>query len=711
MNKNRPYIAEPNTRQFPSNIDPHYMTALKALLYGIAIVLYLLPLSSTIGVLFAICMAIFASFLAPVAHRARLRLSVVLIMGTTVLILAMFFGPRLCNIDWIPQVMGVQGSLFFSDTVTFGFAAFSTVFVLRMLSLHIRAFSILEVIFIAGSAVTTFAAHRNRMFSRPRFLSDWAWSLGIDPLMVLLVIGTIAALLATILFLRKQTLIKLVTTLALLVLLSFLFLLLGKDKIAPHDATDPLGLTGKNTPGKHDSPFKDNYENPSVPQPVAVAILRNDHVPRDGMLYFRQRTLSKYDGHHLAPSQKWDRDVIIELPAAHTKISEPAQNHLHHSKLSTTMYLLVDHPQPPALTHATRITPVQNPNPTQFVAAYDVESQILSVSPRRLLGRHSVPDIWPHEKQVHYTAIPDDPRYKALSDLIVREMDPRFYHDDLAKTYAIKRFLEKEGFYTRRTTHSSQSDPTASFLFGSLHGYCVHFAHAAVFLFRSQGIASRVALGYAVQTNKRSGGSSILIMADRAHAWPEIYLENVGWITFDIYPEHTDLPPMLPVDYDLEKLLGELARSDPTAGVSPDGKPLLIPWVTICRSAMLTFMFLLVLAFAIKAYRSFAPLFRGKKAYCRLAYVSVLDRLSEVGAQRRRGETREQHAKRIAHLSPGFAELTEAHLGHALGSETPVARYHFCRIIREVRRDLRENIHPFKRFLAFFNPISWFWTR
>ena len=46
---------------------------------------------------------------------------------------------------------------------------------------------------------------------------------------------------------------------------------------------------------------------------------------------------------------------------------------------------------------------------------------------------------------------------------------------------------------------------------------------------------------------------------------------------FDIYPEQTDEQPAAPVDYDLEKMLGELARKDPTAGVNPGCKALSNP--------------------------------------------------------------------------------------------------------------------------------------
>ena len=375
------------------------------------------------------------------------------------------------------------------------------------------------------------------------------------------------------------------------------------------------------------------------------------------------------------------------------------------------MYLLVDHPQPPALTHATRISLVENPNPRQFVAAYEVESRVLSVPQLRLLGRGSVPKNWSREQATHYTQVPDDPRYRSVADQIVRELDPRFTDDDLAKAFAIKRYLEQKGFYTRRTTHASQQDPTASFLFGDLRGYCVHFAHAAVYLMRTQGIAARVALGYAVQVNKRSGGSSILIMSDRAHAWPEIHIAGVGWVTFDIYPERTDMQPPDPVDYDLEKMLGELARNDPTAGVSAERKSLVVPWETIAWVAFAMLCFVLVSGWTVKWARRLAPSFAGDASYPRLAYVATLDRLTELGHGRQRGETRERHATRIQPLAPHLPELTRAHLGRALGSRQAESATTFRALVRDVQRELAQNTPLFRRIVGWANPLGWLWTR
>ena len=213
-----------------------------------------------------------------------------------------------------------------------------------------------------------------------------------------------------------------------------------------------------------------------------------------------------------------------------------------HAHVPTSMFLMVSHPQPIGLGQATQYTPLDNPDPRRFVAAYGVDSLVPIAEPGRLLGRLAVPMTWTEDEKKHYLEIPDDPRYAALAQQITRELDPRYMNDPVMTAYAIKRFLEVEGFYSLAQKELVGTDPVAKFLFGEMKGYCVHFAHAAVFLFRSQGIPARVALGYAVQTRQRGGGSAILIAGNMAHAWPEIYIDGVGWMTFDVYPERSDEP-------------------------------------------------------------------------------------------------------------------------------------------------------------------------
>ena len=167
----------------------------------------------------------------------------------------------------------------------------------------------------------------------------------------------------------------------------------------------------------------------------------------------------------------------------------------------------------------------------------------------------------------------------------------------------------------------------------------------------------------------RGSGSAVIIMGDRAHAWPEIHVAGVGWITFDIYPQQSDEPPPQVVAQSLESLLGEIARDDPTGGrANPNQSAFAIPWATIGSWMAILLGFILGLAYLVKLSRWSLPLLRPGSH--RLAFVAVLDGMSNVGQERRFGETRESHADRVRWLCPSFEELTRAHLRLTL--DTPV---------------------------------------
>ncbi len=348
------------------------------------------------------------------------------------------------------------------------------------------------------------------------------------------------------------------------------------------------------------------------PTPVALAVFYDEYDPGDGVFHFRQTVLSEFDGNHLVASTM-DDDVISSLPTSTELLAVPLQAPEMHTKIATSMFLLKPHSQPPQLAMGQRVFPIQNPDPKLFVSAYGVDSVGLTLDPIRMIGRHSIPSDWSQEKVDHYLKIPDDPRYRALSDIIVRNIDPRFVGDDVVKALYIKSWLEKEGYYTLKNRHLDDKDPVASFLFGSLRGYCVHFAHSAVYLMRSQGIAARVAIGYAVDDKLTGTNSAVLILGDMAHAWPEIYVDGVGWITLDIFPENGDEPPHPFIDESLESLFGELARNDKSGGKSAEARDtsIEIPW----RTVWLSLLGLLIAAFLALYVRKFVILIRARQCH------------------------------------------------------------------------------------------------
>ncbi len=579
--------------------DPLAILVVKWLLYMSAVWLYLRTLATPTAIYTSIGLLTGALALAWCAQRYQWRLWVGLAIGGITLGAASWAGQW-----WLDSGAGSDAhtTLLLADSTYFGLMTFGSVVLLRTISARWRVGSVLEVAFIVGAVMYTFIDHRNRKLTEPRFLSDWALSQGMDPTKdILMPLGVAVAVVSVLMMLRAQRVMKVLLTFAVLVPLSWAaYKLWDIDPPKPDIDTNGLGLTsdeankdkssdgsgggggGGGGSGNNKNPFDGPSSPPKVIVPVAVAVLHDDFKPLNDLFYFRQQALSRYNGHHLVAviDGAQDQDVITDFPTSESIKAAPAQAPEFHVQVPTSMFLLNDHPQPVALTNSVEIEPLENPNPDHFVAAYKVTSLALSMDYSRLIGRKSIPAAWDEATRKHYLEIPDDPRYAALSDIIVRDLDPRFADDDVMRAFVIKRYLEQEGFYTRKERHADDVDPAASFLFGSMRGYCVHFAHAAVYLFRSQGIAARVALGYAVDAQTRRGGSAVMINNDRAHAWPEIHVEGVGWVTFDIYPERSDEPPGQMVDQSLESVFGELARKDKTGGkaADPNAEPFRMPW-------------------------------------------------------------------------------------------------------------------------------------
>lgn len=71
------------------------------------------------------------------------------------------------------------------------------------------------------------------------------------------------------------------------------------------------------------------------------------------------------------------------------------------------------------------------------------------------------------------------------------------------------------------------------FLLNSKKGYCMHFATAFVLMANEIGIPCRYVQGYIV---KRDISGNMIVKQNNAHAWPEAYFDNVGWVAFEPTP-------------------------------------------------------------------------------------------------------------------------------------------------------------------------------
>ncbi|MFL0562635.1 transglutaminaseTgpA domain-containing protein [Kocuria rhizophila] len=77
-------------------------------------------------------------------------------------------------------------------------------------------------------------------------------------------------------------------------------------------------------------------------------------------------------------------------------------------------------------------------------------------------------------------------------------------------------------------------------------GYSGHFAPAMALMAREVGIPARVAVGYLPTAATAEDGASFAVGTGDAHAWPELYFENVGWVRFEPTPGVPSTPVWAP---------------------------------------------------------------------------------------------------------------------------------------------------------------------
>jgi len=719
----------------------------RALILGLAAALLTRPLSVGIGQAAAFLGMSLGMLAAEWLQRAPVRLgAVVSVCAGTALV-----GAALSR---LPVYFELPG-LLFGPVLAYElgecllwfwlFAPFA--FAMRFAAIRRPLLALLELLVAAAAFATHFAAHREGMVHRPLAIGDWAWSRGIDPAMILLLLGGGAALLLAALLVSEKHRIRLLLHFATLLVIAIGLFLSVRVFGLPVPDTSGLGLTGdpnqqqaqeqggspgdpregrngrgkprdgdkpSNGPRDNEMEFRDDYDSKSKSAPVAVVILHDDYSPPSGVYYFRQSAQSQYNGNKLVKSTRddVDKDIVRFFPTAPTAVEGLPPLASPRRDLRMTVGLIVDHVNPFAHDAPVIVQPVPNPNPLRFQRAYEVISRVQTTPYEDLVGRRAGSPRWTPEQWQSYTELPKDPRYRELALRVIESLPESVRGDPLARALSIKFHLEKEGTYSLKSRHANAADPAASFLFGDMTGYCVHFAHAATYLFRSLGIPARVAVGYAVPESHRAEGSAIMIRGANAHAWPEIYLEDEGWVVVDLVPENSLDPPLSEPEPSLQSMLGEMMRNTPGETdeylASQRSLPTLsellamLAWISLA---------LMCLAASIKCYRRMIPAYASPTARYRVSYRAAMDQLADVGLRRRHGESRESFAGRLSALAPSFDLVTRQHLAWALGSRHLSDPERLNDACVQIGRELERAVPRWRRTLGWLNPFSWLGVR
>ena len=93
---------------------------------------------------------------------------------------------------------------------------------------------------------------------------------------------------------------------------------------------------------------------------------------------------------------------------------------------------------------------------------------------------------------------------------------------------AIKKLLSNYTYNSEAESYPENEDQVVYFLTKSKEGICQQFASSGVVLLRMLGIPARYVTGYAPSVNKAN--ETVLVNNMEAHAWAEVYFDNVGWV-------------------------------------------------------------------------------------------------------------------------------------------------------------------------------------
>ena len=710
---------------------PVLTRVVRAVIYGLCAFTFAWPLGAQAIAASAGVFAAAGSWASAWLAAAPVRFAVLPAVGLGCALVGHFVSRLLADSTTLAANFEPATFLAFVDALDFGLVAFAFAVSLSAMSTRVRWLAFVEVALGGMTASQLVAEHRHGAINRPFELADPILSAGGDPAFIFYGLGALAiVLLASMLILERSWLRLLLHLLILLLIVAGTGLTVESGLVPRPEPPGGLGLAGKpqtqresrggsrNTNDNLD--FRDQEPSSQKQTPMAVVLLHDDYSPPSGVYYFRQGAFSRFNGRRLvgSTSSSVDADIVSGFPVDELQVKSAPQAGPLRATIETTVALLTDHTRPFGLEAPVAFQAAQNPNPERFRRIYTVVSATLTADFVSLIGRKAGSPKWSSEDRTAYLELPEDPRYQELAETIIATLPPELADDPMLRAWAVSEWLSKEATYSLRSKHADATDPTADFLFGDKVGYCVHFAHAATFLMRSLGIYARVATGYAVDEAGRQGGSAILIPMAAAHAWPEIYLDGVGWVVVDVHPERTLDPVPEPPDADLQSLLGQLARG--IKPLPPTGEPLPYwkDWLkdigrVLGRASLGILLATLLFFYLVKLWRSVAPAWAKPAQRTRVAYRRELDRLAELGLVRRRGESREAFAERVASELPSLRGLTALHVGVHFGSQlskmraesslpTAVARLHEERGRAFSRR---------RRLLGLLVPWSWLRVR
>jgi transglutaminase-like putative cysteine protease len=177
---------------------------------------------------------------------------------------------------------------------------------------------------------------------------------------------------------------------------------------------------------------------------------------------------------------------------------------------------------------------VYNPETATVRLAGDARlSEGLAYTVTSVLGEYSV-----RQLSAAGSNRPPDERYLALPDSFpddLREQAASIVEgksSSYARAVALQNWFRENFEYDLTVNYGSGTKGMREFL-EARRGFCEQFASTFAAFARSVGIPARVAVGF---TPGVDDGDAFVVRSRNAHAWPEVWFNRIGWVSFEPTP-------------------------------------------------------------------------------------------------------------------------------------------------------------------------------
>ena len=160
---------------------------------------------------------------------------------------------------------------------------------------------------------------------------------------------------------------------------------------------------------------------------------------------------------------------------------------------------------------------------------YTVESAVPRLEPALL---ESAPPEVPAAIAEQYLALPADfPQdVRDLAAEVVAGSSSAYQAARRLQDY----FRSGEFTYDLDVPRGHSDDALRTFLFETRRGYCEQFAGSYAAMARAIGLPARIGVGFT--TGELTSTNTYTVRGYHGHAWPEVYLNGVGWVAFEPTP-------------------------------------------------------------------------------------------------------------------------------------------------------------------------------